>query len=99
MDRVPAFKCDGQPADATGSRPPGRLATIARRATTGIHGTVSAVTGILTMAIIVIVWALFALHKLDILSAATRTRSTGGPSAAGRCAPSDANSDRSGVTA
>jgi hypothetical protein len=34
---------------------------------------VSAVTGILTMVIIVIVWALFALHKLDILSAVSRT--------------------------
>jgi hypothetical protein len=34
---------------------------------------VSAVTGILTMVISVIVWALFALHKLDILSAVSRT--------------------------
>jgi hypothetical protein len=57
----------GQPADDPGSRPPGRLAT---RATTGIHGAVSAVTSILT---IVIVWALFALHKLDIISAMSRT--------------------------
>ena len=44
----------GQPADDPGSRLPGRLATIASRATTGIHGAVSAVTGILTM---VIIWA------------------------------------------
>lgn len=40
------------------------------RATTGIQGAVSAVTGI---AIVVIGWALSALHKLDILSAVSRT--------------------------
>jgi hypothetical protein len=34
---------------------------------------VSAVTSIVTIAIIVIGWALFALHKLDILSAVSRT--------------------------
>jgi hypothetical protein len=34
---------------------------------------VSAFTGIVTIAIIVIVWALFALHKLDIISAVSRT--------------------------
>lgn len=73
VDRVPAFNSDGQPADNPGSRPPGRLATIASRATTGIQGVVSAVTGIVTIAIIVIVWALFALHKLDILNAVSRT--------------------------
>jgi hypothetical protein len=73
VDRVPAFNSAGQPADDPGSRPPGRLATIASRATTGIQGAVSAVTGIVTIAIIVIVWALFALHKLDILSAVSRT--------------------------
>ena len=37
------------------------------------EGAVSAVTGIVTFAIIVIVWALFALDKLDILSAVGRT--------------------------
>jgi hypothetical protein len=102
VDRVLAFKCGGQAADDPGSRPPRCLATIASRATTGIHGAVSAFTGIVTIAIIVIVWALFALHKLDIISAVSRRRSTGGPSAAGwcfRCARSGANSDRAGVTA
>ena len=54
-------------------RIPGRVATIASRATTGIHGAVLAVAGILTMVIIVIAWVLFALHKLDILSAVSRT--------------------------
>jgi hypothetical protein len=33
----------------------------------------SAITGIVTIAIIVIVWALFALHKPDILSAVSHT--------------------------
>ena len=73
VGRVPAFKSDGQPADDPGSRPPGRLATIASRATTGIQGAVSVVTGMVTIAIIVIVWALFALHRLDILTAVSHT--------------------------
>jgi hypothetical protein len=73
VDRVPACKSDGQPADEPGSRPPGRLATLASRATSGIQGAVSAITGIVTIAVIVIVWALFALHRLDILSAVSRT--------------------------
>jgi hypothetical protein len=73
VDGVPAFKCDGQPADDPGWCPPGRLATIGSRATTGIHGAVSAVTDIVTIAIIVIVWPLFALRRLDILSAVSRT--------------------------
>jgi hypothetical protein len=34
---------------------------------------VSAITGIVTIAIIVIIWALFALHTPDILSAVSRT--------------------------
>jgi len=34
---------------------------------------VSSVNGIVTIAIIVIVWALFALHKLAILSAVSST--------------------------
>lgn len=70
VDRVPAFKRDGQPADDLGSRPPERLTILASRATTGARGAVSAVTGIVT---IVIGWALLALHKLDILSTVSRT--------------------------
>ncbi|TVY99982.1 hypothetical protein EAS64_38500 [Trebonia kvetii] len=73
VDRVPAFNRDGQPAADPGPRPPGRLATIASRVTTGIQGVVSAVTGIVTIAIIVIVWTLFMLHRLDILNAVSRT--------------------------
>jgi hypothetical protein len=34
------------------------------RAASGIEGVVSAITGIITIAVIVIVWALFALHRL-----------------------------------
>ena len=55
VGRVPAFKRDGQPADDPGSRPPGRLATIVSRAKSGIQGAVSAITGIVTVVIIVIV--------------------------------------------
>ena len=99
VDRVPLLSATASPPMTAGSRPRGRLATIASRVTTGIQGAVSAVTGIV---IIVIGWALFALNKLDILSAVGRTPYTGGPSAAGRrsgCAWCGANSGRAGVSA
>jgi hypothetical protein len=64
---------DGQPADDPRTRPTGRLATIASRAASGVQEAVSAITGIVTIAIIVIVWAPFALHRLDILCAVSRT--------------------------
>jgi hypothetical protein len=51
------------------SRPAGRLALIASRATSGIQGAVSAITGMVTTAIIVIVWALSALLGLNTSSA------------------------------
>jgi hypothetical protein len=73
VDRVPAFESDGQPGDDPRTRPPGRLATIASRARSGIQGAVSAITGTVTIAVIVIVWAPFALHRPDILSAVSRT--------------------------
>jgi hypothetical protein len=49
---------------------------IVHTATSCIQGAVSVITGIVTIAIIVIVWALFALHRPDILGAVSRRRST-----------------------
>jgi hypothetical protein len=51
-------------------RRPGRLATIAKLRHNGHTRSRVTVAGIVT---IVIVWALFGLHKLNILSAVSRT--------------------------
>ena len=74
VDGVPASSAAASPPMTPDhARPPGRLVTIASRATTGVHGAVSSVNGVVTIAIIVIVWALFVLHKLAILSAVSST--------------------------
>ena len=59
------------PAGEQGDRDRESLLVLAGES--GVQEAVSAITGIVTIAIIVIVWAPFALHRLDILSAVSRT--------------------------
>jgi acid phosphatase family membrane protein YuiD len=60
---VDAFDAKGQPSKVL-EKPRGRLVSAISRATAGLEGMRSVIVAIATISAIVIVWTMFALHKI-----------------------------------
>jgi hypothetical protein len=61
-----AFDSEGQPVVEIDERPPSRIARVVSRGAAGLTGISAALAALATISVIVIAWALFVMHRMNI---------------------------------